>query len=68
MPDDSQLIELAGLVSELRAITDRLRSTAEALAAARTSGPGSRMRELARSALGELDRARRRGKEGGGLT
>ena len=66
MAEDATMLELAGLVSELRGIAESLRATAGSLAAAaeRGAGGGADAREVARSALGEIERARSRGKEG----
>lgn len=63
MAEGASITELARLVSELRSVAERLRATASALAAARTSGLEADVREVARSALEEIDRARRRGKD-----
>lgn len=63
MADDAAVMELARLVSELRSVAEGLRATASALAEARAPGLEADVREVARSALEEIDRARRRGKD-----
>ena len=71
MPEDARLAELAGLIMELRSIAEDLRATAVSLARVRTDGPSGEAesaRELARRALPELQRASRRGHDGGRMT
>ena len=65
------MVDLAALVLELAELAARLREAASRLdagAEAKRVEQGSAARELARASLQELERARRRGLDGGWLS
>ncbi len=67
MPADPTLGEVAALVVELRALAEGLRATAARLSSVSAQGARDQVsdRELARRARPELERAERRGIDGG---
>lgn len=67
MPADPTLGEVAALVVELRALAEGLRATTARLSSVSAQGARDQVsqRELARRARPELERAERRGIDGG---